>query len=60
MESEIISENKTTYKKFVESHKDMVNKKNECHICGGSYTYFNKSRHFKTPKCLKVKLLRNL
>jgi hypothetical protein len=36
------------YKNFKESHD--INEKICCEICGGSYTYFNKSTHKKTKK----------
>ena len=48
------------YQNFKNKHKEDINKKCICHICGGSYTYFNKSGHLKTKKCQTVKSLRNL
>ncbi len=36
------------YKKFKETHD--INEKICCEICGGSYTYFNKTTHKKTKK----------
>jgi hypothetical protein len=48
------------YEEFKDKNTDKIHKKIECEICGGNYTYFNKSRHLKTPKCLNVKKLRNL
>lgn len=38
------------HESFIEKNKDKVNQKCICEICGGSYTYFNKSRHNKTQK----------
>jgi len=48
------------YLGFKDKNKDKINHKVECEICGGSFTYFNKSRHVKTKRCLKVKDLRGL
>jgi hypothetical protein len=48
------------YQNFKNKHKEDINKKCVCHICGGSYSYFNKSGHLKTKKCQTVKSLRNL
>lgn len=48
------------YKNFKDKHKDDINKKICCEICGGSYSYYNKSGHLKTKKCQTVKNLRNL
>jgi hypothetical protein len=48
------------YLGFKDKNKDKINQKVDCEICGGSFTYFNKSRHVKTSRCLKVKELRGL
>jgi hypothetical protein len=48
------------YVGFKEKNKDKINLKVDCVICGGSFTYFNKSRHLTTKRCLKVKALRGL
>ena len=48
------------YENFKNKHKDDINKKLSCNICGGSYSYFNKSGHLKTKKCIAVKQLRQL
>lgn len=40
------------YLKFKNSHD--VNQKIQCSICGGSYSYFNKSSHCKTKKHLNM------
>jgi len=48
------------YKNFKNKHKEDINKKVLCDICGGSYSYYNKSGHLKTKKCITVKNLRNL
>jgi hypothetical protein len=48
------------YLEFKEKNKDKINQKVDCEICGGSFTYFNKSRHLTTKRCLKVKELRGL
>lgn len=48
------------YEEFKDKNTEKINKKICCEICGGNYTYFNKSRHLKTPRCLTVKKLRNL
>lgn len=51
---------KLYYNEFKERNKDKINEKVDCPICGGNYTYFNKSRHLKTKRCLSVKKLRGL
>jgi hypothetical protein len=56
----IISKNKLYYNNFHNKNKEKIHYKNECLICGGSYSYFNKSTHLKSSKCQKVKTLRNL
>ncbi len=41
---------------FLSKNKEKIQKSNFCEICGGIYTYFNKSRHNKSNKhqfCLK-------
>lgn len=48
------------YLGFKDKNKDKINQKVDCEICGGSFTYFNKSRHIKTKRCIKVKELRGL
>jgi hypothetical protein len=48
------------YLEFKEKNKDKINHKVDCEICGGSFTYFNKSRHLTTKRCLKVKALRGM
>jgi len=48
------------YKNFKNKHMEDINKKIVCEICGGSYSYFNKSGHLKTKKCQVVKSIRNL
>jgi protein-arginine kinase activator protein McsA len=48
------------YLGFKDKNKDKINQKVDCEICGGSFTYFNKSRHLTTKRCLKVKELRGL
>ena len=51
---------KLYYNDFKERNKDKINEKVDCPICGGNYTYFNKSRDLKTKRCLSVKKLRGL
>jgi hypothetical protein len=51
---ENIVENKNKYfRKFYENNIDKLKEKTICPICGGSYDYFNKSRHIKSKKHLK-------
>jgi hypothetical protein len=35
---------------FMKKNTDEIHKQICCDICGGQYTYFNKSRHMKTRK----------
>lgn len=48
--------NKKYYENFVKKHQDKINQKIVCGYCNGSYSYFNKSQHMKSQKCLKAKL----
>jgi hypothetical protein len=41
-------------RKFCETHSEKIHAKTECEICGGSFTYFNKSKHLKTQRHLKM------
>ena len=57
----MVVENRNTkyVRKFIEKNKNMINNKIECPICYSTYTYFNKSKHYKTKRHLKM-LERNL
>jgi len=44
---------KDYFKKFVDGNKDKVKEQVMCDVCGGSYTYFNKSHHKKSQRHLK-------
>jgi hypothetical protein len=37
-------------KNFAEKNKEKINERKICPICCGSYTYYNKSTHFKSIK----------
>ena len=58
IENEIKKENKILkqkdykkhYKNFVLKNDDKIHNIVKCDLCGGHYTYFNKSRHLKTLK----------
>jgi hypothetical protein len=52
--------NNLYYKDFKERNKEKINEKVICKYCGGSFSYFNKSKHFKTKKCLLSKELKEL
>jgi hypothetical protein len=39
-------------KNFYEKHKDKIHEKLTCECCGGSYSYYNKSKHVKSKKHL--------
>ena len=45
---------KEYYQTFKKKFPEIITKKYECEICGGSYTYFTKSSHLKTKKHLNV------
>jgi hypothetical protein len=47
-------DNKKYYQQFKETNKDKLNERVKCDICGGSYTYFNKSKHIQTKKHKKL------
>jgi hypothetical protein len=56
----IIKHNSTKYvKKFIEKNKDKINIKVQCPVCYSSYTYFNKSKHFKTKRHLLLQSIKN-
>lgn len=44
------------YTNFKNKNLDKIQEKKECSICGGKYSYYHKSRHFKTIKHLKAQL----
>lgn len=46
--------NKGYLKKFIAKNKDKINEKIECPICYSTYSYFNKSKHCKTKRHLKL------
>jgi len=51
----VITNRNTKYvRKFIEKNKDVINNKIECPICYSTYTYFNKSKHLKTKRHLKM------
>jgi len=52
--AKIRSNNKKYLKKFIEKNKDEINKKITCPICFSTYSYFNKSKHFKTKRHLTL------
>jgi hypothetical protein len=46
--------NKEYNDKYYNENKTKILKKNICDVCGGSYHLFNKMRHYRTEKHLKV------
>jgi len=42
--------NRDKLTRFKEVHKDLITQPIKCPLCRGSYTYFNKSSHFKTQR----------
>jgi hypothetical protein len=46
--------NKEYLKKFVEKNKNSIKDKIECPICYSTYSYFNKSKHCKTKRHIKL------
>lgn len=42
--------NKKYYTNFKNKHIDEIKQKTKCDLCGGCYTYFNKSHHEKSNK----------
>ena len=60
IENQTIHKNKIHVDNFRIKHREKIMQKIDCEICGGSFSYFNKSSHLKTIKCLKVKTLREL
>ena len=39
---------------FYIKNKDKISEKITCSVCCGNYTYFNKSKHFKSDKHTKI------
>lgn len=39
---------------FYDRHKEKINSKIICDVCCGSYSYFNKSKHLKCQKHLRL------
>lgn len=52
MENENVKkyDNKKYYDNFKNKNGQRLKEKFICDLCGGSYTYFNKSHHFKTKR----------
>lgn len=46
--------NKVHRQKFLEKNKEKIKEKVQCPICYSTYTYFNKSKHFKTKRHLTL------
>ncbi len=55
-----INKKKINFDNFRIRNTEKIHKKIDCEICGGSFSYFNKSTHRKSEKCQKVKTLRGL
>jgi hypothetical protein len=45
-------------KNFQIKNKDRINKKYDCNICFGSYTYFNKSKHNQSLRHRKALMIK--
>ena len=55
MEKEAKKSNQRKYNKvFIEKNQTKIKEKIICDICCGSYTYFNRSKHFKSRKHLLI------
>lgn len=59
IENLAINKNTKYVRKFIEKNKDKINLKIQCPICYSSYTYFNKSKHFKTKRHLLLETVKN-
>ena len=44
------NKNKEYYTNFKAKHTDIIKQKINCDLCGGKYTYFNRSHHEATLK----------
>ena len=56
----IVKKNSSKYvRKFIEKNKEKINTKIQCPICYSSYTYFNKSKHYKTKRHLILEEVKN-
>jgi hypothetical protein len=48
------TEKKNYYETFKEKHTDKISEKHICSVCGGTFTYFNASKHKKTQRHLNA------
>lgn len=46
---------KNYYKTFYTKHHDKILEKHQCIHCQGSYTYFTKSQHLNSLKCIRAR-----
>jgi len=55
---EVRKTKKEYYDNFINKNKERIDKQVKCDLCGGTYTYFNKSKHNNTKKHL-YEILKN-
>lgn len=56
---EVIKKTQKEYRNvFNEKNKERIEQQQKCELCGGTYTYFNKSKHNKT-KLHQFEVLKN-
>ena len=53
--NEIVPSKKNYYKTFYRKHHEKILEKHVCEFCKGSYTYFTKSQHSNSLKCIKAR-----
>lgn len=46
--------NKRYHLNFMTKHKEKINKKCVCELCFGTYSYFNKSKHYKSKRHIRA------
>ena len=52
MEKSNSKKNAEYYRKFYDKNHDKIVEKQKCEHCGGSFTYFTKSQHRGSLKCI--------
>lgn len=45
---------KMYYNNFKTKNNDKIYEQQTCPICGGHFTYYNKSKHTKSKKCQQI------
>jgi hypothetical protein len=52
--NELLDKQKLYFNRFLEKNKDRLREQIECPICYGTFTYFNKNKHNKSKRHLRM------